>query len=177
MTEKRRRGEMPGARCRQLDRQWQPIQSPADGGNGRGVRRGQGEVWPRRLSSSDKQLHGRSRAHLLHRRGCLAIRKRQGGHGKIVLTGDTQYGATRRQNAESGVGDKELDDERCRVEQMLQVIEKQQQVLRAESRDKRFGGRAATSLAHSETLGDGGGNQRRLRNGGQRNEDRSISEC
>ena len=139
MMEQRRRGQMPGARRRQLDRQWQPIQPLTDGSDGRGVRRGQGEVWLHRLSSRDEQLDSRGRAHLRHRRGCLGIRKRQWRDRKVLLAGDAQHGAAGGQNAQVGAGNQDLGDERCRVEQVLQVIEDQEQMFASESRDQRLG--------------------------------------
>ncbi len=75
-----------------------------------------------------------------------------------------------------GLAIRSCGDERCRVEQVLQVIEDQEQVLCAESRDQRLGEWEATGLAHSETLGDRRGDERRFRDGGERDEDRSIGE-
>ena len=49
-------------------------------------------------------------------------------------------------------------------------------MLASESRDQRLGEWEATGLTHSETLGDRRGDERRFRDGGERDEDRSIGE-
>jgi hypothetical protein len=49
-------------------------------------------------------------------------------------------------------------------------------VLPTECRDQGLGERPATNLADPQTLGNCGGDKRRLRDGGERDEDRFVSE-
>jgi hypothetical protein len=58
--QQRRRRQDGDAGGGQLDRQRQPVQPPAEGGDGRRVVRGEGEVGPRRLGPRDEEAHRRA---------------------------------------------------------------------------------------------------------------------
>ncbi len=91
------RGEEAHFRGGELDRQRQPLQAPADVGDGRGVLGGEGELGLDRLCAVDEQLHRRRSAGALHahRRGALG--RRQTLHLVHLLATDAQHDPARHQ--------------------------------------------------------------------------------
>src|SRR5581483_10372271 len=131
----RLRREELRARGRELEREREPVQPVADLGHGRRALLGELEPRVDRTRPRREQPNRVVRDDLLE--GACRARRRQRGDRVLVLGGQPQRRAAGRQHAEAGRAAEELRDPRRRVDQLLEVVEHEQERLRAElSRDR-----------------------------------------
>ena len=150
----RRQHGHPGGR--QLDRQRQAVQAPADLHHRGRVLVGQHDGRAHRRGSLDEEPDGLvlDQRRCRHRPG--GIRERQRRDGQDVLTGDPQQRAARDQQRDARAADHQIDQNRPGGEDVLEVVEDQEQAPRAEGAHQRVGGGPPGGLHDAERLGDPG---------------------
>jgi hypothetical protein len=111
------------ARRRQLERQRQPVQPPADLDDRLRVVGRQHEGRAHCLRPRDEELH---RGCLRQPRGIGAVRQRQRRHRVFLLGGQAQRHAAGGQHRQVRAGVEQRADERGGVDEMLEVVEHQQ---------------------------------------------------
>jgi hypothetical protein len=125
----------------ELDRQRQRVQSPTDRRDDGRVGVGQLKRWIEIVHSSKEQANRGRGANLI-----WMCRERRGLQGQrpdavLALASDPERGAARGEHSERDHGREEVRDERCRVEDVFEVVEKEQR------------GTAGTRRAHAAVTG------------------------
>ena len=120
------------ARRRQLQSQGQAVEAAADLGHGRGVGLGQGEGGLGVLSPLDEQSHRPDRRQLLDGRQVAGVGQGQGRHLKLALAPQPQADAAGRQHRQVGAGGEQVGDERGGGQHVLEVVQDQQRLARAQ---------------------------------------------
>ena len=126
--QQRRRREDPYPCRRQLDRQRQPVQPPADLRHRRGVLRRKGEPGPDRLRPLDEEPH-RFVVEELFRRGRIHGRQRQRRHRVLALGPQPERQPAGGQHSEGRGGREQLADEGRGRNDLLEVVQHQEQPL------------------------------------------------
>ena len=114
------------ARCRQLDRQREPIQPPANLGDRRNVLIRQLELRIDAPGSFGEELDRIACLELFD--GSVGTGERERWNADLSLTGDAQAHSARDQHRQPGTGGVELRDERRRLDDLLQIVEDQQEL-------------------------------------------------
>ena len=115
---------------RELDRQRQPVEPAADVGHGGGVVVGQAEVGPDAARPLDEQLDRLELAQLRGRRlRGRRGRQRQRRHRDDVLAAHAERLAARHEQLETRAVGEELDEDRRRDGDLLEVVEHEQDLL------------------------------------------------
>ncbi len=151
--QQRRRGQCRDAGGRQLDRQRQTVQPPADRRHRRCVRLGQREAGAGRLRPLHEQLHRRGRR-LGDDRPVRHRGQGEGGDRHVAFTGQPQHLPARGQDREAGAGGQQLADQRGRVHHLLDVVEHQQEAQRSQVRGQPLRQGPAPRVAQAEGAGD-----------------------
>jgi len=142
-------------RCRQLDRQRDPVEAPADCGDRRHGALVRREMRLRRARPRNEQPHGAVSQRV--RRVLAALRRhRERRHQVETLTLCSQRLAARRHYARCRVGAKHCFGHACRgADEMLAIVEHQQELFRGERIRDAFGRYSAAGEVETELSGDG----------------------
>ena len=169
-------GQQPAAGGRQLDRQRQPVDAPADLRDGRGVAVAELEVRivrSRALGEQRDRLDACQRLRVLDRR---AVGQRERRDRVALLGLQRERLAAGGEHGQRGTGTQQAADERSGGEHVLEVVGDQQQVLGGE---EAFGGLVG-GLAREDDDPERSDDRRRhvLRSlhGGERHEVRAVGE-
>jgi hypothetical protein len=172
--QQRRRRQQTDLGRRQLDRQGQPIQALTNRRDGESVGLGEGEGGVGRASPGHEEAHRLILADGRWRRG--RVGQRQRGDGVRLLAGEPQHCSAGGEDGEVGTGAQQIGDERCRVEDVLEVVQDQQRLPLPEELAQALLRRPRGRLPRTESLGDGRGNQDRIADRGEGNEPDAIGE-
>jgi hypothetical protein len=126
--DERCRREDARPRRRQLDRQRQPVEAPAEGGDGGGVGIGQREGRIGGAGTLDEERDRRSLRQDVETGPCLVGRQWEGRDGVLLLAGEAEPRPARRQDVQGGAGGEESGEVRGGLDEMLQVVENQQEL-------------------------------------------------
>ena len=163
--------EQLDARRRELEREGQPVQPPADRGHGRGALRRQREAGDGGARALDKEGHRSPPQEGLRRRSPgRPILRRQGqrGHGELLLAGQAQGRPAGRQHRQAGARREQVGDGGSRRrQQVLHVVQHQQETPAPQVRAQDVERGAAGRLAQPQRPRDGRREQGRV---GQRGE-------
>src|SRR5215207_11424050 len=121
------RGGVTDARCRQFDRQREPVEATADGRYGYGVVLVQREVGPNCLRPSGEQAARLGRGELVECPLAMNGRQREWWHWEVVFSGKVQHRAARDDDLQMGTGGKKDADAGRGLEDLLEIVEDQQQ--------------------------------------------------
>jgi hypothetical protein len=150
----------PGGR--QLDGQRQPVQSGADVGHCRCIRRGDDKV---RLGCCGALGEQRD-----------SVAARQWGDVVLLLPRDVQGLSAGHDHLQPGTGDQQAGDERRGRDQVLEVVQQEQQLAVLELLSQALLQRLPAGLPDPECPGDGRPDQERVTDWGQRDEERAVAE-
>jgi hypothetical protein len=168
------------ARGRQFDRQGQAVEFVANGRDRIDVRFGDGEVALGRRGAFDEQPNGLGRGRTVRvgrrtgRRTGRRQRERWHGHG--VLAGNAQDGSARDEGCEGRAGGQEVDDQRPRVEDVLEVVQDQQHPTLPQRLADAPLDRPPAGLPDVERSGDGRTDQGRIADRGEGHEPDAVGE-
>lgn len=141
------------ARRRELDRERQPVQAPADLRDGGGIVRGEIEVGTHRARPLDEQPHRFHPRHLFDP-SIVGFGNAERSQTPANLTGDIERLATRREHLHIRAGREEpVDDLRARVDQVLAVVEHDEEPPPQQVVGERLADVPAGLLAHPENVG------------------------
>jgi hypothetical protein len=161
-SRQRLRGEQLEPRRRELDREREPVEPPADLEQGGGVLARRPEFGLDRSSPLDEEPD--------------RVGFRERGHGILVLAREVQARAARDQDLRPfGHGQQACDVGR-RVEEMLEVVEQQQQFSAAQKLGQRHRKGLAAVLPHAQCLGQGRKHERRVPDRCERNVEDTVLE-
>ena len=142
-------------RCRELDRQRQPVEAAADVGNGGGVVVGEPEVGPDPARPLDKELDRLELAELIGTRGARrAGRQRQGWYGHELLAAHPERLAAGHEQLQPRAVGEELDERRAGDRDLLEVVEDDEELLGAELAAELIERRTLRGIGQPECGGD-----------------------
>ena len=172
--EHRLRRDQPGAGGSELDPQRETVECDADRRDDPRVRRGEAERGADRAGAGCEELD-----RLVPRKGLLVVVLEVGNgewrHGVLVLAGHVEHDPARHERLQLGRGREQLGDEWAGVGHPFEVVEQQQQSAIAKSALERLDDRATGLLVHLERSEDLGGDQLRVDDRSEVDEEDSVA--